>query len=232
MTHAPEPRHVPTREGYDLWSSVYDSDANPLVALEEPHVDRLLGNVAGLRVADVGCGTGRHAVRLAQRGAEVTALDFSPGMLARAKEKDGADRVRFITHDIARPLPLTDASFDRVLCALVLDHVADVPALFSELARICRPAGAGGCVVVSVMHPAMTLRGVQARFTDPATGVKTYPASVPNRLSHYVMGALQAGLCFTTLDEHDGDEELAQRVPRLAPYVGWPMLVTMAMAPA
>src|SRR5437764_12466232 len=87
------PLDLPTRDGYDLWSAVYDADANPLPAIEEPCVDRLLGDVRGLAVLDLGCGTGRHALRLAAAGAVVTALDFSPGMLDQARAKPGAGRV-------------------------------------------------------------------------------------------------------------------------------------------
>jgi len=47
--------------------------------------------------ADIGCGTGRHAIRLAAAaGAKVTALDFSEGMLERARAKPGADAVKVI----------------------------------------------------------------------------------------------------------------------------------------
>ena len=45
--------HLPTREGYDRWAAVYDDDGNPLIALEEPQVDRLLGDVSGLAIADI-----------------------------------------------------------------------------------------------------------------------------------------------------------------------------------
>jgi len=38
---------VPARQGYDRWSEVYDSDGNPLVALEEPEVIRMMGRCAG-----------------------------------------------------------------------------------------------------------------------------------------------------------------------------------------
>jgi 2-polyprenyl-3-methyl-5-hydroxy-6-metoxy-1,4-benzoquinol methylase len=229
MTTDGESRHLPTREGYDLWSSHYDADGNPLLAIEEPHADRLLGDVRALEIADIGCGTGRHAVRLASQGARVTALDFSAGMLDQARRKPGADGVRFIAHDIAGSLPLESGSFDRVLCALVLDHVKDVPALFAELARICRPAPRGR-IVISVMHPAMMLRGVQARFTDPQTGVKTYPASVPNQISDYVLAAGRVGLRIDQMSEHAGDAELAQRVPRMEPYIGWPLLLMISMS--
>lgn len=82
-------RTLPTRDAYDLWSEVFDRDGNPLIALEERHIDALIGPVAGLTVADGGCGTGRHAIRLAAAGARVTALDFSPGMLAAAQGNPG-----------------------------------------------------------------------------------------------------------------------------------------------
>ena len=52
---------LPTKEGYDRWSEIYEEDGNPLILLEEPHVERLLGNVTGLSILDVGCGTGRHS---------------------------------------------------------------------------------------------------------------------------------------------------------------------------
>src|SRR3954469_9134228 len=81
---------LPTRDGYDRWAATYDTDGNPLIALEEPHVDALLGDVRGLCVLDVGCGTGRHALRLARAGAAVTAIDFSEAMLAQARAKVGA----------------------------------------------------------------------------------------------------------------------------------------------
>jgi len=63
-----EPRVLPTREGYDRWAASYDTMDNWLLALEEPEVDRALGDVADLDVLDVGAGTGRHAIRLAARG--------------------------------------------------------------------------------------------------------------------------------------------------------------------
>lgn len=223
-----DPARLPTREGYDLWATVYDEEDNPLVALETVEVARHLGEVAGLDVADVGCGTGRHALRLATAGAQVTALDFSDGMLAKARAKPGATSVRFIAHDLTKPFPLESAAFDRVLCCLVLDHIADLIGLFSEMRRVCRP---GGFVLASVMHPAMMLRGIQARFTDPTTGRETRPASVANQISDYIMAVTRAGLVFEHISEHLVDEALAARSPRAAKYLGWPLLLMMKLRP-
>lgn len=217
---------VPTRQGYDLWAEVYDTDGNPLTAMEEPVVDKLLGPVRGLAVADIGCGTGRHAVRLARRGARVTGLDFSEGMLAKARAKPGARAVRFIRHDLAEPLPLRAGSFDRVLCSLVLEHIRDLGALFRELGRVCRRDGR---IVVTAMHPALWLKGQSARFFDPQSGRDIRPRSHRQTLSDYVMAAASAGLRFSHMSEHAPDEELARRFPRAAKHLGWPLLAVMVL---
>ncbi|HXI82888.1 MAG TPA: class I SAM-dependent methyltransferase [Verrucomicrobiae bacterium] len=217
-----------TKDGYDLWAAIYDEDGNPLIAIEEPLVDRLLGDVRGLAVADIGCGTGRHAVRLASAGAAVHALDFSAAMLERARTKAQGLNITFLAHDLAEPLPFTDQSFDRVVCGLVIDHISDLVGLFGEMRRICRPSG---FVVVSVMHPAMMLRGVQARFHDPASGREIRPASCPHQLSDYIMAAVRAGFILDHLSEHVVDEALANRLERARRYLGWPLLFLMRLVP-
>lgn len=219
-------RVVSTREGYDRWAEVYDDEANPLVIIEGPEVARALGEVRDLDILDVGCGTGRHAVELAKAGARVTGIDFSSGMLEKAKAKPGGEAVRFIHQDAAGPLPFEKGSFDRVISCLVVDHVEDLAAFFSELRRVCRD---DGFIVISVMHPAMMLKGVQARFTDPKSGQEVRPQSVANRISDYVMGAISAGLRITELSEHDAGDELVARAPRAQKYLGWPMLFLMKL---
>lgn len=220
---------LPTRDGYDRWAEIYDQEDNPLVALEKGHVDRLLGSVQGLDLLDLGCGTGRHALRLASLGAQVVALDFSLGMMSRAKTKEGAQRVRFVVHDANTPLPFGDGVFARVLCSLVLDHIADLRGLFGEMRRVCRP---DGWIVVSVMHPAMMLRGVQARFVDPQTGRETRPRSSPNQIADYVAASLAAGLSIDHISEHAADADLARRCPRAEKYLNWPLLLMMRLSRA
>ena len=222
------PEIVPTSIGYDQWAAIYDHDANPLPALEEPLVEELLGDVRGLEILDLGCGTGRHSIRMAAAGARVTAVDFSSGMLEQAREKAGSSDIRFQAHDLSQPLPFPEKSFDRVLCALVVDHIEDLDRLFSEMHRVCRPAG---YVVVSGMHPAMMLRGVQARFRLPETDRKILVASYPHALSDYVMAAARAGFAFDHFSEHVVDENLADRLERARKYLGWPMLFLMRLRP-
>jgi len=197
---------------------------NWLLELEEPEVDRALGDVKDLEVLDVGAGTGRHAVRVAQRGARVTAVDFSEEMLARARQKAGADRVRWLVHDVALPLPFEARSFDRVLSALVLEHipVGDLASFFRDLGRVARD---DGLIVVTAMHPAMFLKGVSANFRDDSGEVR--PRSYVATLSDYVMGAIQAGLVIVSLAEHSVDEGLVARNERSRKWLGWPALFVM-----
>lgn len=81
------------------------------------------------------------------------------------------------------------------------------------------------------MHPAMMLRGIQARFTDPATGRETRPASWPHQVSDYIMAAVRAGLSIDEISEHAVDEELARRSPRAIKYLHWPILLMMRLKP-
>lgn len=218
------------RAGYDRWASIYDHDSNPLQALEGPKVREAVGNPRALNALDLGCGTGRHALWLAAEGATVTALDFSEGMLEQAKKKPGADRIRFLAHDLHHQLPFAAQpadKFDLVVSGLVLEHLANLDHFFSETKRVLRP---GGRAVISAMHPAMFLQGTQARFTDPASGQIVKPGSVPHSISDFVIAALRAGFTITSITEHAPDADFATRFPRAAKYVGWPMLVVMSLS--
>ena len=214
------------RDGYARWAAVYDHDANPLPALEDSYVRKALGDVLGLDVLDLGCGTGRHTAWLASAGARVTAVDFSEEMLERCRRKASAGGVDFVVHDLHDPLPFRDATFDAVVSGLVLEHLRDLDAFFMESQRVLRPHGRA---VVSAMHPAMFLRGSRARFTDPDSGEVVAPGSLPHQLGEMVMAALGAGFILSGVDEVAPDAEFVGRYPRAERYLGWPMLVVLTM---
>lgn len=221
---SPEPTEI--RSGYDRWSSVYDHDANALPALEEPLVREQLGSVRGLAVLDLGCGTGRHALWLASAGAIVTAVDFSEGMLAQANRKPGAGAVRFVVHDIQNRLPFEDGFFDLVVSGLVLEHIKDLYHFFFEVRRVLRP---GGRALLTAMHPAMFLRGSQARFTDPDSGEKVQLGSYAHQISDFIMAGLRNDLSLVHLGEYSPNADFATQYPRCEKYIGWPMLLIIEL---
>lgn len=214
------------RAGYDHWSAVYDHDANPLQALEEPIVRWSVGEVEGLTVVDLGCGTGRHTAWLAAAGARVTAVDFSAGMLAEAKQKVTGHEVTFVEHDLHRSLPFAAGNFDLAVSGLVLEHLVDLRAFFGEVRRVLR---GGSRAVVSAMHPAMFLRSSQARFTDPMSGEVIAPGSVNHTIVEMVMATIDAGLRLDHISEHAPTAVFAERFPRAAKYIDWPMLVVLTL---
>jgi SAM-dependent methyltransferase len=100
-----------------------------------------LGDLAGRRVLDFGCGHGMAAVVLARAGARVTAFDLSPGYLDEAGTRARANgvAVAFVQADGER-LPFADDSFDRVWGNAVLHHL-DPDTAGRELHRVLRPGG-------------------------------------------------------------------------------------------
>jgi ubiquinone/menaquinone biosynthesis C-methylase UbiE len=99
-------------------------------------------------VLDVGCGTGRVAHGLAERGACVWGIDPSERMLAQARARalpgGGWKRAS------AERLPFKEGWFDAAVLRQVV-HLVDRPAAFAELARVLRP---GGRVVIATFDPA------------------------------------------------------------------------------
>jgi malonyl-CoA O-methyltransferase len=220
-------RVVATVAGYDRWAPTYDDDGNPTTALEERAFLAWLSGarLRGRRVLDLGCGTGRHALALSRRGAQVVGVDPSEGMLARAAAKPGARKVVWILSKAGERLPLRSKRFDAVVSALVLEHVAGLEGFFREARRVVRP---GGELYVSAMHPAMLLRGSKAGFRDSA-GLKIRPRGFPHRTADFVRAALAAGLRLDGLDELDGDAALERAAPRARKFRGWPMVLVLRL---
>jgi ubiquinone/menaquinone biosynthesis C-methylase UbiE len=97
---------------------------------------------AGMRVLDVGTGTGSAAIAAAQRGAEVVGLDIAPELFAAARRHaaDAGVEVEWVQGD-AEALPFQDESFDRVLTAFGTISAVQHDLAASELVRVCRSGG-------------------------------------------------------------------------------------------
>jgi ubiquinone/menaquinone biosynthesis C-methylase UbiE/cytosine/adenosine deaminase-related metal-dependent hydrolase len=139
----------PTPSLFDRWATVYDRDVNPLLQLEERWMAKLLPEISGSHVLDIGCGTGRWLRRLeALSPAALTGADPSPAMLARAREKL-SPATRLIQAD-AVSLAVPPQSQQLVLSSFVLSYIEDLVGFAAECFRVLT---AGGTVVVTDMHP-------------------------------------------------------------------------------
>lgn len=128
---------------YDLDLQGYDDD----VALY-----RLLAKRSTGSVLELGCGTGRISLALADDGHDVVGVDMSDGMLEVAKRHTCADKVRWIHGDM-RALDL-DREFDLVLVPLGgLQHMEEIDDLVATMVAIERHLAPGGVAVVDVEAP-------------------------------------------------------------------------------
>ncbi|HEX9644416.1 MAG TPA: class I SAM-dependent methyltransferase [Acidimicrobiia bacterium] len=125
---------------------------------------RLIGEVEGKRVLDLGCAVGHAAVALAERGAKVIGVDPSPERLARAREVADAHEVKIELHqsDLAELAYVRADSVDLVFSAYALATVHDLDRVFRQVHRVLRP---DQHLVFSLPHPAYSL--VDATSNDP-----------------------------------------------------------------
>ncbi len=214
------PDELPVRDGYAAWAPWYDTDGNPLTALEEPVMLGWFGELRGRDALDLGCGTGRLTVPLARGGARVTGLDFTPEMMQEARRKLHNVDVRWVEHALPEPLPFEGQSFDLVVMGLVIEHIEDLDALLCEVARVLRP---GGRCLVSALHPDRTAEGQRARYIDPDTGERRHIATIHRDVSDYHASARNAGLSLVEDRTLRVTEALAERLPRARRYLDLPL---------
>ena len=116
--------------------------------LTELNMDLALGfltkyakTTAGIHILDLGCGTGRFALPMAERlGCRVTGADNSPEMLDKAREKDTRHNVIWDIQDAHR-LSYYDTSFDIVFISHLLHHCAEPGQVLVECRRVLKPGG-------------------------------------------------------------------------------------------
>jgi SAM-dependent methyltransferase len=99
-------------------------------------------DVAGLRVLDLGAGTGKLTALLAELGADVTAVEPDEGMLAELRRQVPSARA---LHGPAEAIPLPDGSVDAVLCAQSL-HWFDLSRAVPEIVRVLVSGGVLGAL--------------------------------------------------------------------------------------
>ncbi len=152
-----------------------------------------LGEVAGARVLEIGCGSAPCSRWLARHGARVVGLDISGGMLRHAVT--GGRRSGTVVPLVqagAEALPFAAGSFDTVCSAFgAVPFVADSAAVMREVARVLRP---GGRWVFAVTHPLRWIfpddpgpdgLTVAQSYFDRTPYVEIDAASVPNYVEHH-----------------------------------------------
>jgi ubiquinone/menaquinone biosynthesis C-methylase UbiE len=165
------------------WSNAYrTADNERFFERAFDYIIEVLAPPAGATFLDAGCGSCAHSVRLARRGFNVRAVDFSEsalGMAAAHLKAQGLEGRVTLGRETLLALTFPDESFDYVLCWGVLMHVPEVERAVAELARVLKP---GGRLVISEANmnslEAVSLRGLKRALRREKAEVKQTPAGI------------------------------------------------------
>lgn len=186
---------------YARWAANYPPFAhNALMELEEALMRQQLPPLAGKRVLDLACGSGRYT-RIAeeQQARDVISLDISRAMLMHGQQ---AGILHTPLEATLNALPLQAQSIDVVICGLALGHLPTIEGALAEIARVLAPAG---IALVSDLHASIFQKGAQRTFT--ADDGKRYAVEhYPHNLSDYQQVAESVGLRVSQVQtaHHDG----------------------------
>jgi len=201
------------QNAYNEWSETYDTDENLTRDLDQKVSRETLADLHFHTILEIGCGIGKNTSFLAQIGATVHAVDFSEGMIEKAKEKVQAENVRFSKMDITQRWNFENQSLDLIVCNLVLEHIEDLSFVFSEAARTLKEKGR---FFINELHPFRQYEGRKARFYRDEETIEV--EAFVHHISDFYNAARINGLTLVELNEywHEKDHN---KPPRLVSFI-------------
>jgi ubiquinone/menaquinone biosynthesis C-methylase UbiE len=172
------------RRRYNRIAFLYDFMEIPLELLRfGSWRQKLRSRIKGNRALEVGVGTGKNLAYY-PRQVEITAIDFSPRMLRRARKKAMRDNVdaKLLEMD-AQQLAFPDDSFDTVFATFVFCSVPDPVAGLRELRRVCKPDGR--LLLLEHMRPESSFAGIIFDLLNPIV-VRIVGANINRRTADNV----------------------------------------------
>lgn len=202
-----------TQQAYNDWASQYDTNENKTRDLEARALRECLANISFERCLEIGCGTGKNTVWLAEKAKHITAIDLSEEMITRAKEKVDPAKVVFKLADITKEWKFREGLYDLVSFSLVLEHIEDLGQVFRETSQALK---AGGYVYIGELHPFKQYTGSKARFdTDKGQQIVT---CYNHHFSDFLHTAREQGLGLVDIHEYFDDED-RNGIPRILAMV-------------
>ena len=199
-------------EAYNSWSAQYDTNDNKTRDLEALALKKLLSGKAYKHCLEVACGTGKNTQWLLTICDQITAIDFSEGMLEIAKNKIHSDKVNFIEADITKDWTFAKDTYDLVTFSLMLEHIEDLHAVFQKLSIV---TATGSHVYIGELHPFKQYAGSKARFeTESGTQVVT---CFNHHVTDFIQAANASGFQLIQLQEQfdEGDRSQLPRILNL-----------------
>lgn len=201
------------RQLYDSWSATYDTVENKTRDLERIACREILLNLSFENVLELGCGTGKNTIWLAEKAKRLTAVDFSAEMQAVARKKVQSENVEFKLADISEKWNFFPGKADLITCSLILEHIEDLNFIFQEAVRHLQT---GGHFYICELHPFKQYQGSKARF-ETQEGMQ-FLDCFTHHVSEYTESAGKNDFTIVELNEwFDGDDK--NDVPRLISFL-------------
>jgi ubiquinone/menaquinone biosynthesis C-methylase UbiE len=197
------------KQAYNIWADQYDSNSNKTRDLEAVSFRTTLDDIEFDTCLEIGCGTGKNTEYLLTKAKQVTAVDLSDEMLAKARQKINADNVQFIQADITNDWIFLNNQYDLVTFSLVLEHIENLNDIFKKVSKVLSP---NGFIYVGELHPFKQYTGTKARF-DTEDGEQLVTCFNHN-ISDFTSSAKQNGFEIVDISEYfDNDDKTI--IPRI-----------------
>ncbi len=197
------------REAYNVWAEQYDTNDNKTRDLEAICLRTTLSGIDFTTCLEIGCGTGKNSEWLVTKATELTAVDFSAEMLAKAKEKISSSNIVFHQADITQDWNFVNTQYSLATFSLVLEHIEDLNTIFQKLSKAIVP---NGYVYIGELHPFKQYAGSKARYTTEA-GEQVVTCYTHN-LSDFTQAAKANGFSIEEVNEYFDDNDRTN-IPRI-----------------
>ncbi len=209
----------------------------PHQILFDPELKKVLGDLKGKRILDLGCGNGYWLPYFAKKAKAVNGVDFSPELLRiAAKRTKHLKKVKLGFADIGKKLPFSSGRFDVVFASMVLFFLnkAALRRLFKEVARVLKKDGK---FIFSVNHPLYYLIQYKVKLKDyqkyQSLKAKTLGGKAVLNYYHvpledYFQFALDANFELLDFKEAVITSDFARKYPRYKDVVGLPRIAVFS----
>lgn len=231
------------KDFFDKYSEMDRSKKGLDGAGEWETLEKMMPDMKGKKVLDLGCGYGWHCMYAVDRGAaEVVGLDASWRMLEVAREKSGEREIQYLCQSIEEA-DFPEESFDVVMSSLVFHYLPSFDEIAKKVNRWLKP---GGAFVFSVEHPVFTSYGSQDWIYDEEGKILHFPVDryfyegereavflgekmkkYHRTLTTYLDGILQNGFVLVDLKEPKPAEHLMD-IPGMKDELRRPMMLLLS----
>jgi predicted TPR repeat methyltransferase len=196
-------------EAYKTWADIYDTNINKTRDLEAISLRETLAFIKFDKCLEIGCGTGKNTECLMSFANNIIAVDLTPEMLFKAKEKIKSKKVTFVQADINDDWTFVSHKVDLIVFSLVLEHIENLDSIFKKASETIN---SGGYIYIGELHPFKQYTGTKARF-ETNEGTQTVTCFNHN-ISDFTQLAIKYGFIIIDINEYFDNNDRSS-MPRI-----------------